>query len=217
MEASFWHSRWEAGQTGFHQDQVHALLIEHWSSLGVPEGGPVFVPLCGKSKDMGWLAGQGHQVIGAELSPVAAKDFFVEAGIPNQVSHAVPFQIFTGAGVRILCGDFFELSPRLLGPVQGIYDRAALIALPPDTRKTYARKLISLANGAPILLVTLDYDQKLMEGPPFAVCEDEVFELFQSNYQVERIANPDVLASEPRFEERGLTWLTERVYRLVAR
>ena len=217
MEPSFWHTRWEAGQTGFHQDQVHALLVEHWAALGVTEGGTVFVPLSGKSKDMGWLAGQGHNVIGSELSPIAAKDFFVEAGIPVKVSPVSPFKIFTGAGVSIFCGDFFELSGAQLGPLDGVYDRAALVALPPDMRALYARKLVDLAAGAPILLVTLDYDQDAMTGPPFAVSDHEVFELFESDYVIERLAELDALASEPRFAERGLTWLTERVYRLIRR
>ena len=217
MEASFWHTRWEAGQTGFHQDQVHALLVQYWAALGVAEGGAVLVPLCGKSKDIGWLAGQGHNVVGAELSPIAAQDFFAEAGIPAQVSPGSPFQIFTGAGISIFCGDFFELSAQQIGSLGGVYDRAALIALPADMRTAYARKLINLASGAPILLVTLDYNQSLMEGPPFAVSDHEVLELFQSDYQIECLTEVDALESEPRFAERGLTWLTERVYRLVAR
>jgi thiopurine S-methyltransferase len=215
VEASFWHTRWEAGQTGFHQDQVQALLVEHWAALGVTEGGRVFVPLCGKSKDLGWLAGQGHNVIGAELSPIASKDFFLEAGIPFEVSPPSPFQIFKSANVSIFCGDFFELSRSQIGPLDGVYDRAALIALPPDMRADYARKLTSLAAGAPILLVTLDYDQTAMAGPPFAVSDNEVFELFERDYAVECLADPDVLEAEPRFAQRGLTWLKERVYRLI--
>ena len=217
MEASFWHDRWQAGQTGFHQNRVHPLLIEHWAALDVVEGGAVLVPLCGKSKDMGWLAGQGHSVVGVELSPIAAKDFFAEAGILVETSPAIPFQVFKGAGVSIYCGDFFQLSVDHVGQLDGVYDRAALVALPSNMRADYARKLVGLAAGAPILLITLDYDQPLMEGPPFAVSDADVHELFARDYSVELLAQADALKSEPKFAERGLTWLTERVYRLVSR
>ena len=215
MEPSFWHTRWEAGQIGFHQNEVHSLLTDHWAALGAAEGSTIFVPLCGKSKDLGWLAGQGHPVVGVELSPVAVKDFFAEAGIAAQTSPASPFQVVEGAGVKIYCGDFFEMSRAVLGPVGGVYDRAALIAMPGDQRQAYADKLTRLADGAPILLVTLDYEQDAMNGPPFAVPDDEVESLFEGRYRVQCLEEVDALAAEPHFAERGLGWLTERVYRLT--
>ena len=215
MEPAFWHARWEAGQTGFHLNEVHPLLSEHWSSLGLAEAGTVFVPLCGKTRDLGWLAGQGHNVVGVELSPIAAAEFFADAGITPQVDAESGFQIFSGAGIRIYCGDFFELTRAQLGPVNAVYDRAALIALPAADRRRYATRLARLAGDAPILLVTLDYAQRSMNGPPFAVADDEVFELFEGDYRVERLASKDVLDSEPKFAERGLTWLREQVFRLT--
>jgi thiopurine S-methyltransferase len=216
VEPSFWHTRWEAGQIGFHQNEVQSLLSDHWTALGATEGSPIFVPLCGKSKDIGWLAGQGHGVVGVELSPLAVKDFFTEAGVTTQTSRISPFQIVSGAGVRIFCGDFFELSQTQLGPLGGVYDRAALIALPPEKRAAYAQQLITLADGAPMLLIALDYAQDAMNGPPFAVSDAEVTRLFKNHYQIECLQEVDALASEPHFAKRGLKWLTERVYRLRA-
>ena len=74
---------------GFHQARVHPLLRKHKMLLlgaGVtcpPEPSRrVFVPLCGASPDMLWLAACGHRVFGVELSGSAARGFFDEKGLP---------------------------------------------------------------------------------------------------------------------------------------
>ncbi len=135
----------------------------------------MFVPLCGKSLDLLWLAGQGHPVLGVEISPVGVESFFQENGLKPQVTDAPPFRRYQVDELTVLCGDFFALTPGHLQGVTAVFDRASLIALPPELRPRYAEHLQGLLRPETrILLVTLDYDQAEMAGPPFSVGEDEV-------------------------------------------
>ncbi|HEB57014.1 MAG TPA: thiopurine S-methyltransferase [Gammaproteobacteria bacterium] len=215
MDAEFWKQRWQNNETGFHLDEVNPLLPRFWPRLQIPEKSRVFVPLCGKSLDMRWLREQGHEVWGVELSPLALQQFFSEQGLKPEIHRAGSFEIWETDGLRLFCGDFFELTPELLGTPSVVYDRASMIALPPAMRPDYARHLQSLAPAsAPRLLVTLDYEQTQMAGPPFAVSEAEVQTLYGDIFQIEKIFAEDILAGNERFLQKGLTRLEESVYLL---
>lgn len=217
MDPSFWHARWQANEIGFHQQEINPHLQRFWPQLGVT-GGTVFVPLCGKSRDMLWLASQGHRVLGVEISPIAAAAFFGENGLdvePMQEARFVRRQI---AELTLLEGDFFDLALAHLDGVTAVYDRASLIALPPPMRERYAAHMAALLpGGTPVLLVTLDYPQPEMDGPPFAVSAAEVAALFATRFDIDSLGGQDILAENPRFQARGLTRLEERVYRLARR
>lgn len=214
MQAEFWHSRWKNNQIGFHQAQVNTYLQQHWPALGVATGERVLVPLCGKSLDMLWLAGQGLQVLGVELSERAVEDFFNEHQLEPHVTQSGPFKVFRCDDIEIRCGDFFALSADDVGGCTALYDRAALIALPEDMRKRYVAHLQAiLPASAKGLLITLDYDQAQIEGPPFAVTDDEVQALFVAWHPLEQ-ASHDVLDDSPKFQQAGASHLLERVYRL---
>lgn len=216
MELSFWHERWERTEIGFHQQEINVHLQHFWSLLGLRPGQRIFVPLCGKSRDLLWLAGEGYPVTGVEISPIAVEAFFTENRLQPRRWRESHFEIWEQDEIRILLGDFFTLEPHHLADIAGIYDRASLIALPPIMRERYARHLDAiLPSGMRTLLVTLEYDQTLMNGPPFAVGETEVQELYASTHAVELLSTRDALAEESRWRERGLTWLLERVYRLA--
>jgi thiopurine S-methyltransferase len=218
MEPEFWHQRWQQGQIGFHQPDFHPSLARYWPGLGVDPERRVFVPLCGRSLDMIWLARRGHPVLGVELSPVAAAGFFEHEKTEPQVAPRGPFAAYTSEGYEILQGDFFELVPPIAGPIEAWYDRAALIALPPPMRRRYAEHLGGLlAAGARGLLITLEYPQEQMDGPPFSVSIDEVHELFDREFTVELLEREDVLAANPRFAERGLDCFYEAIFRLERR
>jgi thiopurine S-methyltransferase len=131
MEEEFWLERWDRGQIGFHQREVNPDLRRSWPDLGLAPGDPVFVPLCGKSRDMGWLRSQGHPVLGVELSPRAVSDFFSESGLEPEWRRHRKLRVAEAGGVRIHQGDFFDLTAEDLAGVGAVYDRAALIALPP--------------------------------------------------------------------------------------
>jgi thiopurine S-methyltransferase len=176
----------------------------------------VFVPLCGKSRDMLWLREQGHPVLGVEISPRAVADFFAENSLEPEISEPRKgLQRWAFDGLEILCGDLFELQPADISKCRGIYDRASLIALPPAMRPDYALKMHQLfADPQPALLVTMEYPQAEMKGPPFSVDETEVRDYYGERYRVQDILKLDILAENPRFRERGLSHMYERVYLL---
>lgn len=222
MSGDYWLARWERGETGFHQDAVNASLQRFWPRLRCGPGDEVFVPLCGKTGDMLWLRRQGCRVLGVELSGVAIRAFFEEAGLaPRRIPLAgdgedggfEAFEVFEADGIRLLRGDCFDLTDTHLAGMRAVYDRAALIALPPGERARYAGHLLRiLPSAAPILLVTLDYPQPEMEGPPFAVSAAEVEALYGGHGDVRLLVQQDILSGEPRFQARGLSWLRESAF-----
>lgn len=218
MEKDFWLERWQREETGFHQAEVNPYLRQYWQELHLAYGSVAFVPLCGKSHDMLWLNKQGHQVLGVELSPIAAQAFFKENGYtPHHVTSG-KFDRYEANGICILCGDFFDLSKADLAKVNALYDRASLIALPPEMRERYIRHLMSILPPATkILLITLDYPQSEMSGPPFAISSNEVATLYGKYAEIRLLAQMDVLAQNPRFQERGLSQMQESIFLLTLR
>ena len=215
MEPEFWHQRWEANQIGFHEGQVNGYLASHYADLNVAPGQTVFVPLCGKSVDLRWLADQGGHVLGVELSPIAVESFFAEHGLKPRTREEGAFTIWEHGPIRLLCGDFFALAPEHVAGVHVVYDRAALIAWPPGRRVDYISHLSRLIPGARrTLLVTVEYLQDQMQGPPFSVPEQEVHSLF-GGARIERLGAQDILDDNPRFREKGLTRLLECAYLIV--
>jgi len=215
MEPQFWHERWQLNEIGFHQAQTHSLLARYWPSLGV-DAGRVFVPLCGKSLDMAWLRQQGHTVLGIELSRLAVEDFFKEQGLEYSTRPLDGFQSYESEGIQILCGDFFALKPEHLSGIQAVYDRAALIALPADLQARYARHLLTLLpHRPPMLLITFEYQQEAMAGPPFSTPEKPVREWFGDQYAIETLAANEIIEEVPGLKSRGLDSLIEKAYRLL--
>jgi len=218
MDPEFWHERWAANQIGFHQQEINRYLQRHWQGLGLPAGSRILVPLCGKSLDMIWLRQQGYAVAGIEISALAVEAFFVENGLTPVIRQAAGYSCWSRDDIELYCGDFFSLHAAALGTLDGFYDRAALIALPGAQRPRYAAHLASLLPAASRgLLVTLEYRQAEMNGPPFAVAPTEVERLFADAYELEHLQQFEALAANPAFREKGLTGLTEHVWRLRRR
>ena len=217
METDFWLERWRTGQLGWHQPEVNALLVAYWPKLGLPEDCPVFVPLCGKSLDMVWLRKRGHPVYGVEIAEAAVREFFEENSIRFEVAeNREGLPRFSGGGYRIYCGDYLEISAPQIGATQGTYDRGALIALPPERRPIYADHLQRvIPEGGETLLITLDYDQSRVLGPPFSVPEEEVRALYGERGRVERLAYFETELIPPHFRDAGLTSVMEGVYRVT--
>ena len=215
MDAEFWMQRWQEGQIGFHRTEVMPLLETHWASLQLPPGSRVLVPLAGKSLDMHWLAAQGYRVLGVELSPLAVQQFFAEAGLQPVRHHSHYGEHFVAGPVEIILGDAFGLDAALLSDVAGVYDRAALIALPPALRQHYLDTVYAgLPDGCEGLLITLEYPQQEKAGPPFSVDSDEVGNLFDAHWHTSLIERRDILGQEPRFRAEGVSALSTAVYRL---
>ncbi len=215
MDTDFWLTRWHRGETGWHRDEINRHLCEYWPALQVPTGTQVLVPLCGKTLDLLWLASQGYRVLGIELSGLAVASFFADNGLKPRVSEAADLRRYQVDEIEVLCGDFFDLTPDLVSDVGAVYDRAALIALPPQLRTRYASHLdLLVPNPVSRLLITLEYDQSRMPGPPFSVRFEEVERLFGQDHRVTELAAFDALPESPGMRQRGLAALTERVYRL---
>ncbi len=218
MEPEFWHQRWQQGEIGFHLERPNPRLLAHWPAIDLPAGARVLVPLCGKSRDLAWLAERGHEVIGVELSPIAVEDFFREQRWQPRIARRGDFDSYRAGNLEILCGDCFDLDRSLIGPLDAAYDRAALVALPEPLRRRYARLLAELLPaGAQLLLVTFDYSQEQMSGPPFSVGPDAVRNLYEAHFAIDLRASEDILDAEPRFRQRGLDALREHVFHLRRR
>lgn len=218
MHEGFWQARWARNEIGFHRSEVHPALPEYWASLGLAVGGEVLVPLCGKSLDMLWLAGCGHRVLGVELAEKAVQDFFSEQELEPACTADGALLRCQVADLAVLQGDFFAVTAEQAAACVGYYDRAALIALPPEMRRRYVAHLDGLLpSGCCGLLVTLDYPQDQRQGPPFAVSDAEVHELYAGAWDIELLEDADVLADNAGFQALGVTELRERVYRLTRR
>ena len=214
MDPDYWLQRWNQGRTGFHRDEVMPLLQRHWPALDLPASSPVFVPLAGKTLDMHWLAAQGHPVLGCELSPRAVEAFFAEAGLQPQREQDADGIHHRGGRIDLVLGDVFALSADTLGRIGGVYDRAALIALPPAMRRRYVSEVYGrLPAGCRGLLITLEYPASEKQGPPFTVPEGEVRQLF-AGWDVELLERRDILAQEPGFAAEGVTALSTAAWGL---
>jgi thiopurine S-methyltransferase len=188
MQPEFWHQRWSENQIGFHQDAPTPLLLKHWPSLGVAPGSQVFVPLAGKSLDMAWLASQGHRVLGVELSALAVEQFFDDQALQPDIRESKYGRHYSAGGIELICGDAFALDADALRGCAAVFDRAALIALPPELRVRYVRELYArLPSGCRGVLVTLEYPQEERAGPPFSVSEEEVIRLFSDGWEIARL------------------------------
>lgn len=216
MDNQHWHDRWAQQRIGFHQTEVSPYLEAHWAAVHSDPAGTVFVPLCGKSLDMLWLAERGYDVVGVEISEIAATAFFTENGLPFERHHEAPFDVYRGERITIYCGDFFELNSAHLAEVRAVFDRASLIALPPEARARYATHLQALIEPTvPLMVILLEYPDQQMQGPPYSVRHDEAESLFGARYQIQVLQSTDVLDQEPHFQSRGITSLRESVLRLT--
>ena len=215
MNPTFWLERWQKNEIGFHQDKVQPGLIKHWPALNTAKAERVFVPLCGKSLDMEWLAAQGHNVIGAELSESAIDAFFIACGLTPSIEKIGTFAVKRSGPYEMWCGDFFALSRETFERVTAAYDRAALVAMPPDMQARYAEKFAELmpANSQ-TLLIGLDYNTHEMKGPPFAIPRDAVHALFKDHFDITLLEARDGLTKSEHLAKRGITRLEEASYLL---
>ena len=192
MDKQFWHQRWESNRIGFHNYSVNPALETHYTALKLPGQSSVFLPLCGKTLDIKWLLDKGHRVVGVELSECAITQLFDELGVEPHIAEFGEFKHYTATNLDIFVGDIFDLNAEMLDVIDAVYDRAALVALPDTMRKRYTAHLVDITNAAPQLLVTFEYDQQLMEGPPFSVSSEEVNVHYEDIYTLRLLENHDI-------------------------
>ncbi|AAZ26601.1 thiopurine S-methyltransferase [Colwellia psychrerythraea] len=192
MDSNFWHQLWESNEIGFHQRAVNPLLAEYINTLSLAEGDRLFLPLCGKTLDIAWLLSKGYRVAGAELNKPAVEQLFSELGVEPRISTLGNLDCYSAENIDIFVGDIFELSSEILGGVDAIYDRAALVALPDQMRKKYRAHLLEITRIAPQLLLTFEYDQTVMEGPPFSISPDDIKQYYSDKYSLSLLKKIDV-------------------------
>jgi thiopurine S-methyltransferase len=208
MDADFWHRKWANNEIGFHEGAVNPLLVKHFSALGLEPGDRVFLPLCGKTLDIHWLLSNGYRVVGAELSQLAVEQLFDELRVEPVVSACGPTQRYSAPNLDVFVGDIFDVSRELLGPVDAIYDRAALVALPEAMRGRYAAHLMEITARAPQLLICFEYDQSLMAGPPFSLADEEVARHYRTTYELTLLDRADIPGGfKGKFPATESVWL----------
>jgi thiopurine S-methyltransferase len=207
-----WHERWEEGRIGFHSETVHSDLLSFGDRFLGGGKQRVLVPLCGKTLDLRWLAEAGHDVVGIELVEQAVRSFFDESGLSPEVEDLGAARAYRANNVTILCGNIFDLEPAHVGEIGRIWDRAALVALPPEMRGRYVEKLRTLVGpGTRVLQNCFDYDQSLMSGPPFSVPDEEVRKHYQG-CTIELLKQRNVIDDLARWRELGHSYWNVRTY-----
>ena len=215
MNPEFWQTRWQEKRIGFNQSDVNPLLIKYFADLNLPIGNRVFVPLCGKSIDMIWLAHQGFDVVGIELVESAVQEFFIEQDIAYTITeHDKHPNIkyyqgqFLEQTITLWVADIFALNSDDIGHVDAVYDRAALIAMPAELRTQYSQQVINLSQNATQLLLTLNYDQNERAGPPFSISQEQVQQYYGNDYQMNKLEEePSTLNAAPEMAVTEPVWL----------
>jgi len=215
VDNQHWLDRWKENRIGFHETAVNQHLTTHLPQFNLPAAASVFLPLCGKAQDIVWLAQQGYEVTGIELSQIAIEAFFAENSLEFERFETDRFSIYKTANISLLQGDFFDLRSQDLADCKLVYDRAALIAMElPDRPRYFEHMLSIIPELSDMLLITLEYDQTEMLGPPFSVPTDEVCQHYADAFSISLLERNDVIDERPRWRKVGLTALSESVFRL---
>jgi thiopurine S-methyltransferase len=211
MDSGFWHEKWTQKELGFHRSQPNPLLVKHFDKLALSPNSRIFLPLCGKTRDISWLLGHGYRVVGSELVATAVDQLFEELAIVPTISQSGQLLRYSAHHIDIHVGDIFELDRAVLGHIDAIYDRAALVALPEQMRTRYAEHLMAMSGSATQLLITFEYDQTVMNGPPFAVDEAEVRRHYDERYELRLVSSTPVEGGlKGQFAADELVWMLHR-------
>lgn len=209
-----WESRWQEGRIGFHLPEVNSYLLRYFDKLLTQDTESVFVPLCGKTLDLPWLARKTKKVVGIELVHKAVQEFFKENKLTHSIQKSGKLNLFSNDNIDLFQGDFFDLNKAQTSPFEAIYDRASIVAFDRSERQRYVNHLMSfLKPGGRILLITLEYDQNKMTGPPFSVPTDEIEWLYAPYGILELLETSDIF--DERFRKNGLDGMLERVFQFI--
>ena len=215
VDHQHWHDRWRDNRIGFHETAVNPHLQNYLSEFNLPAGSKIFVPLCGKAVDMAWLAEQGYEVVGIEISRVALEAFFAEQELEYTCTDTDRFRVYRSGRITLLEGDFYDLETEDIKDCAMVYDRASLIAMEAPDRPDYYRHMLSILPATcNMLLIALEYDQAEMRGPPFAVSEAEVRSRYADDFSIRLLERNSIVDERPRWRNAGLSAIDELVFRL---
>ena len=208
QENSLWLQRWKNREIGFNQSEVNGFLVQYFQRLNLAVGSKVFVPLCGKTIDIVWLLQSGYEVVGVELSEIAVKELFEELGVEPHISKEGALLLYASENLRVYVGDIFNVTAQMLGEINAIYDRAAMVALTKEVRVKYAQHLREISHNAPQLLLCFEYEQSLMNRTPYSVEEDEVNRNYAEDYTIELLARESIVGGfKGKIPASDVVWL----------
>lgn len=195
MTENIWEKAWEENNTRWQQGQYNKHLVTYFHQLPIAKSLEVFVPLCGKSKDLLWLLKNGCKVTGVELCEKPIVEFFSESNLDYKIDRTRGYDIYTGENIKIIKADLFYLDTKFYSSFDFIYDRASLVAIEPAERSSYSNLLTKvLKPGGSILLITFSSDKPL-QGPPYSVSETEVKSLFRKDFEINKLGHEKVDSS----------------------
>ncbi len=210
-----WLKFWENNETNWHGDKITQELVEYFELFELEPRDKVFVPLCGKSLDMLYIMSQGFSVVGVEISEIGVRQFFSENNLAYKITKVDDFDLYSTENLEIYCGDFFALTSKHLNNVKSVFDRKSLIALEPEVRQKYVKHLNDIISlGARILLITLQYPQYQMSGPPFSVDKSEVESLFSMAFESQELRSFNDIENESKLTRAGVDYINNAAYYL---
>lgn len=212
-----WLQLWHDDITGFHQLAVNPLLTRFWPKLQLKKGNRIFVPLCGKSLDMLWLAQQGYEVIGVELSPLAVSNFFSENNLQPVKQNAGKFTLWRHESISIYCGDYFSLTSIDLGVIDAVYDRAALTALPEDIRQLYVSQLLKIiSNRTNVFLLTIEDSDISVPLKQAQGIDNEIINLYENYFDISLEYVESMLETNTEYPDQPAQRVEYKAYKLMA-
>ncbi|MGH1405247.1 MAG: thiopurine S-methyltransferase [Rhodomicrobiaceae bacterium] len=192
MDENFWHERWKNNEIPFHESVANKHLVNNFDKLQINEKSRIFIPLCGKTLDIGWLLSRGYRVVGAELSEFAITELFKQLEVTPVIKDTGSLKCYSAANLDIFVGNIFELKIEEIGLVDAIYDRGAYVALPEEIRSQYSQHMKNITKNAPQLLIAYEYNQDLMKGPPFSIPPTELEINYNDTYKITNLNSQDV-------------------------
>jgi thiopurine S-methyltransferase len=212
MSNEFWLNKWETNDITFHEMNTNPDLIKYIGELNINSGSTIFVPFCGKTKDMLWLSENGFNVVGVELSKIACDDFFSEANITPRISQREKFVKYEHGNIKIFCGDLFDLTNLDLPTIHAVYDCKAIIALPPTLRRKYVEHIIECIGGKINFLLITRESRSSVTPPPYNIDKQEINLLFGSNFNTKQVKQLTMLNIPERLVKKGYSDITECAY-----
>ena len=114
--------------------KVDPILMKNIKQLTAGQSNlRIFVPMCGKTPDMLWLAEQGHAITGVEINARYIKAFFREADLEytlrsEQFTATKKVNVYEAKGkdITLYQCDIFDYNVEVSGQFDAIWDQSAI-------------------------------------------------------------------------------------------
>jgi len=208
-DKEFWNNRWVKNAIEFHRPVPNDVLLQslqYWTPVSDKSTAPVvFIPLCGKTLDLLYLAQQGYRVCGVEFIQRAAEDFFNEhineVGRMKTEQRTSDCLVLSSEKLPIIiyvCDIFHPELRHFIqedhhAPVSHIWDRGSFVAINPNDRLRYLKSLLPLlpppapgheddhhhTDRVQWLIANAVYPASIANGPPHTVIDGNLRDLIR--------------------------------------